>query len=297
MIEVNIPAGVSKITTPTSLYQWDYGQVLQITGDGMPSVCHVHFANKTTPKAIVRLASPITDGITVPIPDILLENEWEINAFVYVCGEGCGQTIKQVQIPVIKRKQPEDYTEEIPPSMQTELEAMIANVNTQLETIEELYNNTITEEDLEQMISASVDEKTEELKLKDTELEANNTEIKTEIEELKNIVSTLHNSCALTITSNPAKLTFTSDDVDSAQDGTAFSRGVQITSDPSTASPSLNYSTRTTRTDAVFSISVSGKRVYFQYTTQATRAGTNVYKIYDTKNPAACVLVEVEVVI
>ncbi len=157
MIIVNIPAGVTKVTT-TPLYEWDYGQVLRITGDGLPSVCQVHFCDKTCDKTIVRIGSPVSGGIEVPIPDKLLENEWSINAFIYICGDDCGQTIKHIQIPVVKRKQPEDFIDPIPPTAQTQLEEMIAAVNETLEDIEALYDSTITYAELQELIEEEMEE-------------------------------------------------------------------------------------------------------------------------------------------
>ena len=152
MIEVNIPAGVDKVTTEP-LYQWDYGQVLQITGD-IPSACQVHFCNRECEKTIVRVASLVDVGtIQVAIPDALLECKWPINAFIYICGEDSGYTIKHIHIPVRERKQPEDYIDPIPEDVQTELETMIANINDSLEKIETYYDTTITQSELVEMIN------------------------------------------------------------------------------------------------------------------------------------------------
>ena len=140
---VDFSTGVNeKIAEP--LWQWDYGQTLIIKGIENVQVVQVHFCDRSCTEAIVRIGTLVDDEIEVAIPDSLLENEWDINAFVYICGEGCGQTIKHVQIPVLKRKKPGDY-EPIPPSVQTELDKMIATVNATTETNKELVAESATQ--------------------------------------------------------------------------------------------------------------------------------------------------------
>ena len=85
MIQVNFPYG-SKEATSSSLYQWDYGQKLQIYGTELNDITiQVHFCDKSCDRTIVRIAS-LLDAATsnvVSIPDSLLENDWDINAFIY----------------------------------------------------------------------------------------------------------------------------------------------------------------------------------------------------------------------
>lgn len=163
MIEVYIPEGVTKVESSKPLYQWDYGRKLVIKGDNLPNACQVHFCDRTCDKTKVRIASPIEDGMEVSIPDDLLENEYPIEAFFYVTEEDKGYTIIQVHIPVIKRKQPEEYTEPIPPAVQTELEVLLANCNdavtlveTKLDEYKGLLDYNITYEELETLIEEIV---------------------------------------------------------------------------------------------------------------------------------------------
>ena len=164
MVTAHIPKGINKVTTDKPLYQWDYGQVLRITGDDLPVVCQVHFCDRSCTETKVRIGSQVDGGLEVVIPDILLENEWPINAFIYVVSENCGNTIKHIHIPVNKRKKPEDFVDPIPEDIQTELEKLIANINdvfvevkeSQAE-IEELYSETITYEELNTIIDERVE--------------------------------------------------------------------------------------------------------------------------------------------
>lgn len=164
MVEVNIPVGITKVTASPPLFQWDYGQILRITGNNLPSVCEVHFCNKNCKETIVCLGKLVDiNTIETPIPDRLLKDEFDINAFIYVVGENCGNTIKQIHIPVTKRKKPEDYVDPLPEEAQTELETLIANINGTLNKIEGYYNETITQSELEKMIEEVAAKKATEI--------------------------------------------------------------------------------------------------------------------------------------
>ena len=151
MITINIPRGVDKVST-SPVYQWDYGQVLRITGDDLPTISQVHFCNADCDKAIVRVASTVNAGLEVTIPDKMFQSELAINAFIYLNEEKCGKTIKHIQIPVYARTQPEDYVDPLPEDVQTQLEEMIANVNTMVRQAEEFYSQGLTSEELVEII-------------------------------------------------------------------------------------------------------------------------------------------------
>lgn len=163
MIIVNFPKGTNTVTSEP-LYQWDYGQKLKITGAGL-QVCQVHFCDRTCNETIVRIAGVTADatGIEVAIPDRLLENEYPINAFVYYCGENEGQTIKHIQIPVIKRKRPEEYVDPVPDNIQTQMEEMLANANAAIQTIQGYYGATLTFGELYKLIQDEVDTKIDDI--------------------------------------------------------------------------------------------------------------------------------------
>lgn len=159
MITVNFPEGINTVTAQP-LYQWDYGQKLKITGAGV-QVCQVHFCDRTCDETIVRVAGVTADatGIEVAIPDRLLENEYQINAFIYFCGEDTGQTVKHIHIPVIKRKRPEEYVDKIPDNVQTQIEEMLANANAAIQTIQDYYGATLTFGELYALIQDEVNTK------------------------------------------------------------------------------------------------------------------------------------------
>ena len=158
MIEVNLPVGIKTVETEP-LYQWNYGQKLRISGDGLPGTCQVHFCDRTCAEAIVRLASLVDvvhNTLEVAIPDVLLENEHTIHAFVYVVEEGTGYTIKQINIPVLRRTKPEGYIDPVPEVLQTELEQLILNINGALEGIEDVFDEALTTDELKIMINEAV---------------------------------------------------------------------------------------------------------------------------------------------
>ena len=113
MIEVIFPTGYDEVTIP-ALNQWDYGQVLNISGIDLsslsnPSTVQVHFSDKSCVDAKVRLGAISNNKIAVQIPDILLANQYDVHAFIYLTNPNSGVTIKKIIIPVIPRKKPEDY--------------------------------------------------------------------------------------------------------------------------------------------------------------------------------------------
>lgn len=162
MVTVNIPTGVTTVTTDSPLFQWDYGQKLRITGDNLPATCQVHFCDRTCAEAIVRVASVVdveANTLEVTIPDSLLENEHTIHAFIYVIETGTGYTIKQITIPVLKRTKPSAQEDPVPEVLHTELEQLILNINGAMEGIEEIFDEALTVDELKLMIDESVNTK------------------------------------------------------------------------------------------------------------------------------------------
>ena len=100
------------------LFQWDYGQQLEIHGLNLPEAVQIHFSTKKDCGDALRIAGTTSDGITtVKIPDVLLAEQEFCNdryiiwAFVYLNSESSGETIKRIGIHVKSRPKPEDYTD------------------------------------------------------------------------------------------------------------------------------------------------------------------------------------------
>lgn len=105
---VNFNAYASYVTE--SLYQWDINQTLVVEGLMLSIAPEIHFSNANMDRAIVR-QSTLTDGaISARIPNSLLQEALTIKAYIgrYVNGEY--RTIETVEIPVIARPRPLDYT-------------------------------------------------------------------------------------------------------------------------------------------------------------------------------------------
>lgn len=120
--------GMREVTT-ARLWQWDYGQVLKITGLNLPTAFEVHFSNskeRGTSKTQIGQDSQVT------IPDEYLTSGADVYAFIYLHeGETDGETEYRIKIPVKERPQPTDV--EPTPQEQSEITQAIAALNTAVE--------------------------------------------------------------------------------------------------------------------------------------------------------------------
>ena len=103
-------SGTSATTAP--LWQWDYGQVLCITGiEDLPAAFEVHFS--TNRAGGVSTVAVGADG-QVTIPNVLLTIGKNLNAWIYLSdSEGEGETEYSILIPVKARPMPETYDAEV----------------------------------------------------------------------------------------------------------------------------------------------------------------------------------------
>lgn len=181
MIQVNFPYG-SKEATSSALYQWDYGQKLQIYGTELNDVTiQVHFCDKSCDRTIVRIAS-LLDATTsnpyyvVSIPDSLLENDWDIHAFIYKVDIEAGNTTHRIKIPIFKRKKPEGFISEPDPSQTTLLEETLIEINEVVGSlVEPVSKNTKDIETNKQAIATN----TENITLNTTNIATNTKDIET----------------------------------------------------------------------------------------------------------------------
>lgn len=120
--------GMREVTT-ARLWQWDYGQVLKITGLNLPTAFEVHFSNskeRGTSKTQIGQDSQVT------IPDEYLTSGAYVYAFIYLHeGETDGETEYRITIPVKERPQPTDV--EPTPQEQSEITQAIAALNSAVE--------------------------------------------------------------------------------------------------------------------------------------------------------------------
>lgn len=127
-IRVTIPEGQSSAKT-SDLYQWDYGQVLEIEApDNLPAALEVHFACRGMSEAVIHACSATNKLASVRIPDQCLETGNEITAWVYEINGTMGRTLYRITIPVIARTRP-SRGESTPVEVQDPYTQMITAVN------------------------------------------------------------------------------------------------------------------------------------------------------------------------
>lgn len=118
----------------SALYQWDYGQTLEIESPDLSTLVEVHFACPEMKEAIVHVCS-VTNGVaTVAIPDRCLEQSNLITAWVYEIEGTSGATTKVIYIPVVARTRP-PRTHEIPQEVSDKYTELISEVNEAVEKI------------------------------------------------------------------------------------------------------------------------------------------------------------------
>lgn len=113
------------------LYQYDYGQVLRITGIDLPGAYEVHFSRTQNGEAKTQIGTE--DGVL--IPDEYLTASGTIYAWLYLhTGTDDGETEYVMQIPVLPRSRP--VPDEPTPVEQSTITQAIAAINAAVERAE-----------------------------------------------------------------------------------------------------------------------------------------------------------------
>ena len=122
------------------LYQWDYGQTLEIESLDLPTLIEVHFACPGMTEAIVHVCS-VTNGVaSVAIPNRCLEQADTITAWIYEISDTTGCTTKVIYIPIIARTRP-GRNDEIPSDVSDKYTELISEVN---EAVDNLISGNVT---------------------------------------------------------------------------------------------------------------------------------------------------------
>ena len=108
MIKANFNTYNSYVTD--SLYQWDVNQDLVINGLNLSTAPEIHFANADMDRAIVRQSTFESGVVTVRIPNSLLQAALTIKAYVGIYEGETFKVIETIEIPVIAKTKPADYT-------------------------------------------------------------------------------------------------------------------------------------------------------------------------------------------
>lgn len=107
----------SRYASTLGLWQYDYGQVLRITGPELPPAVEVQFSlDEKSGETLSRVGTTV-DGVTeVKIPDELLTHSatsnYRIYAYIYLTDETSGNTKYEITIPVRVRSKPTSPAED-----------------------------------------------------------------------------------------------------------------------------------------------------------------------------------------
>ena len=107
----------SRYASTLGVWQYDYGQVLRITGPELPPAVEVQFSlDEKSGETLSRVGTTV-DGVTeVKIPDELLTHSatsnYRIYVYIYLTDETFGNTKYEITIPVRVRSKPTSPTED-----------------------------------------------------------------------------------------------------------------------------------------------------------------------------------------
>ena len=101
----------SRYASTLGVWQYDYGQVLRITGPELPPAVEVQFSLAEKSGETLSRVGTTVDGVTeVKIPDELLTHSatsnYRIYAYIYLTDETSGNTKYEITIPVRVRSKP-----------------------------------------------------------------------------------------------------------------------------------------------------------------------------------------------
>lgn len=136
-----------RIAQKYNLWQYDYNQILQISGLSLPATVEIHFSlTGNTGETETRVATT-KNGITqVQIPNELLRNDgksgnYSIFAFIYVVDEDSGNTEYEIILHVKSRPAPGEIGED--PEEKRILDEAVNAVNAAAERAEQAEQNVI----------------------------------------------------------------------------------------------------------------------------------------------------------
>lgn len=150
-ITVNFKVG-EIAATGSGLFQWDYGQILEIHAADIGSeLMEVHFACGNMTEAIVRPCS-FSNGVgTVTIPDQCLEQTSLVSAWLYKIEGAQGHTIKTIQLPITARTRP-SIARDIPQEFVNRYTELITEIN---EAVNALEHGDVTASNAQSAVRAS----------------------------------------------------------------------------------------------------------------------------------------------
>ena len=107
MLIVNFEEG-KDIYIVRGLVQYDFGQILKISGLDTRKVAQAHFTLQGSATAI-RILPADSSQTEYDIPDCLLAAGSDLTCYIYLVDDVSGETVKTIYLPVIRRARPDDY--------------------------------------------------------------------------------------------------------------------------------------------------------------------------------------------
>lgn len=89
------------------LTQWDYGQKISICGLNIEKDTEIHFSLQGSSIAVIRIGKCVDGDLEVGVPDDMLRDGRDINAYIYLADEKEGRTIRTIKMCVNRRARPE----------------------------------------------------------------------------------------------------------------------------------------------------------------------------------------------
>ena len=132
-IHITFEPGAATAEIKEDVWQYDFGQVLQIGGLSLPPVVEVHYANKGEDIALPQTG--VTEGgiTTAPIPNEILEEKGAFTAYIFVTNGESGETCYTINGYVNKRPPVKGFDA---PEDQEILHAAVGAVNAAAERAE-----------------------------------------------------------------------------------------------------------------------------------------------------------------
>lgn len=130
-----------------AFYQWDTGQYFVI--EGAENCTEVHICHKESQNAIVCEIKEEDGQHVVYVPNILLQSDLQITAYLFYREDDGSQTQFSKSFMVNKRPKPEDY-------VYTETEVL--NYQTLINRIEQIEQNGVSEDQIARAVEKYLEE-------------------------------------------------------------------------------------------------------------------------------------------
>lgn len=118
------------------LWQWDYGQILQVSGTGITENIEIHFSLSGVggeAEVLIAVYDDETDNLRVHIPGHLLTHQtnrdYNIYAFIYFNSGSEGETVYKIVFPIKARPKPIDYDDTADDAFNATLAEAVQQVN------------------------------------------------------------------------------------------------------------------------------------------------------------------------